>query len=406
MKKTLSGPVHKWKIGLDSRLFGKLVLPFGEARELFAAVPFNAETGNGEQRCSSGPHIKKLSRVMRDGLYTPAEFTISLRDNHKNQAQFDLVDGVEHFSIEVDYDDPLPVSDGEHRLAGLELLKKEFAAELAKADDPDKVNWESLIDDVLNVPISFTLLLDGTAKVDFVNLQEGRPVDKAHMASMRVCLGGTPPDVKTAFATAPLLNQHADSPFREKIRLDSRGMLPLPVSSLCSKGASDLATSLVGLARVGGKQGAEELCKRVCETFRFLKKNAKELMDFGKVLTPISDGGKKGGATLTVGVAVVWAYRLAALGRPTEPTDEDFQRLLQSAKFCLDERVQGDFAGPAKRKLIGRFAQDFLSDVVDDFHEKLPVSLLKLLSPSAFGVGKLPRPPAKKRTRKKAGAAS
>jgi hypothetical protein len=193
---------------------------------------------------------------------------------------------------------------------------------------------------------------------------------------------------------ARLLHKQEGSPVRDQVRFDSRGKLPLPISTLCSSGASDIGTSLVGLARIGqmGEKAKDPawLAGAVTAVLRSLRKDAATLLACWKVLTPISDDGTRGSRTMLIGLGVVLAYRMSVLTHAV-PTEDDLNRLVQSAKSTLDEPVSGNFSGPTKRKLLRLFAKDYLADLAGDRHNGLPISLLRTLSSSTFGVGPLLR---------------
>ena len=254
--------------------------------------------------------------------------------------------------------------------------------------------------------MTVTIYFDGDPAQDFVRLQQGRAVDASHLLALRVrhkLLKDAA--VQAALEVARLLHTQEGSPVRQLVRLDSRGGLPLPVSALCSRGASDIGTSLVGLARVSqtAEQGKEPawLASVVTAAFQALKKDAPALLDCGKVVTPMANNGTKGAATMLIGIGTVLAYRMSVLGHAT-PTEDDLSRLVQSAKATLDEAVSGNLSGPRKRELLGRFAKEFLADVAGDKHRDLPVGLLRVLSASAFGVAPLPKEK-KPKAAKKAG---
>src|SRR5262249_15115626 len=151
------------------------------------------------------------------------------------------------------------------------------------------------------------------------------------------------------------------------IRFDSRGVQTLPISTLCSAGASDIATSLVGLARVGVKVGVKDAAKlagalvaayQAIKAYDEAHEDEFGLLETGKVLTPIGNDGKRGQATMMVGLATCLVYRCGVSGHEA-PTDNDLAKLVAAAKVTLGRDVEGNFSGPDKRKLMGRFADAF-----------------------------------------------
>src|SRR5262249_3616662 len=146
------------------------------------------------------------------------------------------------------------------------------------------------------------------------------------------------------------------------IRFDSRGLTALPVSTLCAKGASDLGTSLVGLAKVGLASGAawdaERLAGCVVAAYQGLQKQAPQLLEEGKALTPGAIG-TRGSATMLIGLGICLAYRTMLLGR--DKPDELLTGMVDTAKGTFDEKVNGGFSGPMKRQLLGWFARLFFA---------------------------------------------
>src|SRR5262249_13049792 len=129
------------------------------------------------------------------------------------------------------------------------------------------------------------------------------------------------PAVRLALEVAQLLARHKHSPFSRMVRFDSKQVAkgsrlkPLPVSTICAQGASDVGTSLVGLARVGlaGAHKASWLADTVIAATSALDQKAQELLRPDKALTPPLRGGTLGSSTMLIGLAVLLAYRMQAL---------------------------------------------------------------------------------------------
>jgi hypothetical protein len=389
----LTGVFTRWTLFDGKRLYGTVQnLPFYEAREYIMAVRFNGQTGTGQQREIVKGHVRRLKKEMEVGAYTPANVSAACSKKHR-QALVLNEDGT--FGLAVNSDDPLLLTDGGHRFEALTRIVKELEEKSQKAEGKEKEQLSRWLEQARNVPVTVTVYIDGDPAQDFVRLQQGRAVDASHMLSLKFqqkLLDGQ--GIRTAFEVARLLHKDKGSPVGGLVRFDSRGELPLPVSSLCSAGASDIGTSLVGLARIGqtGENAKEPawLACAVTAAFKALQKDAPDVLASGKVLTPLSDGGTRGSTTMLIGVGAVLAYRMSALGH-TAPSEEDLSRLVQSAKSNLDESVSGNFSGPTKRKLLGLFAKDFLADLAGEKHCGLPVGLLRTLSPSTFAVEPLPK---------------
>jgi len=206
-----------------------------------------------------------------------------------------------------------------------------------------------------------------------------------------------PTDLRLAHEVAERLNGDRHCPFYRQVRFDSKGLAPLLVSDLCRQGASDVGTSLVGLAKVGlsfdTPKSPEWLAMTVVEAINVLQDKAPELLAEDKVLTPPPDA-TKGSAVMLIGRAVALAYRMCLLGeeRPGEKT-----------KACLADAARETLHGTKddcknatrRRSLLGRFVRGFFSDL-DDLKKTdgLPERLLEILSGSAFGPPSDPAPAA------------
>jgi N6-adenosine-specific RNA methylase IME4 len=398
MKSLLQGEMHTFGFGDGERAYAVVTLPFGEARQVFRAKPYSPLDGKGEQRGYIHNHAKALKKEMLEGRFVPTAVHVGLRASHAGGVAHE--GGDETVTLVVDSDDPLPLTDGQHRFGALNLIRDEAEKRLRKARaDEEREAARALISCVDGQHITALVHLDGSPQDDFVALQKGRAVDASHLLSLRIrrslVSSKDGPHLKLAFAVAELLAAKADSPFFRQVRFASTGFAPLPLSTLCSKGASDVGTSLVGLARVGlagQEKSAEWLAGVVASAFAAVQEHAPELMEEGKVLTPPPDG-TKGGATLLIGLGVALAYRLRVTGADT-PTPHDLTQLVHAARETLDGDVNGNLSGPIKRKLLGEFAREFFADLADvEKHDGIPLELLKTLSPSAFGAAPLPKQP-------------
>jgi hypothetical protein len=397
---TLTGPVLTWCLFNHVRKFSNITLTYAQLKQWAKATAYNAETGKGEQRHSKDSHVKKLRKAMEDGEYTPTSFALGLRPKHRKSLTID--DKKQTFTLEFDpneRDGRLVNTDGNHRLTVLEGVEASWRKSLAETEDKEQKDIiEGWLENLNNLPIPVILHLDGDPQTDFTRLQLGLSVDSTHMLSLRGRKGELGDEVKSALGIAVELNNCENGPFEGLIRLDSKPvpsgsvLKPIPLSTLCARGASDLATSLVGLARIGNSFGmdAEGLSLMVGEAYGLLCDHAKDLQKQGKILQPPKMGGTKGSATLYVGLGLLLAYRTGYLGKK-EPEKDDRDRLVEIARQTLDEEVDGDFSAQRKRALMAEFAREFLSDLEDDFHEGLPKNLLLELSASAFGVKELPK---------------
>jgi hypothetical protein len=419
MSTAIKGTVRVWGLTESKREYINVSTTYGEARLLFKSDPYSALSGKGEQRGIVENHAKRLRREMEAGTFTPCSFHVGVRKNQLKNVQYEEVDGLRTATVPLDGLETLPLTNGGHRFQALNWIRDEAekavkdakAVEAKATTDEAKaeaanavVAAEAFLELVDNQPIEAMVLLNGSTQDDFINLQYGKPVDQAHMLSLKIARGQTNPKstpfLKLAFSIAKALNGgDANSPFYRQIRFDSRGFAALPISTLCPKGASDLSCSLTGLAKVGQgskpAKSAEWLADVVNITYKILADKAPELIKEGKVLTP-PPNGTKGSATLLIGVAVALAYRMMFLNED-KVSDRTKGVLVDAAKETLDNDVNGNFSGPAKRGLIGAFVKEFFSDLTNiEKHEGVPLELVKTISSSAYDVSPLPK--AKKAT--------
>lgn len=378
---TLEGPVHTWSLVEGSRggrSWVDVTLPFGQFRTVAKADPFSAASGRGEQRKVQESHVRRLLREMESGNYTPTPMSAGLRPRHRENLT--VRDGVAR--LKVSTDDPIPLTDGLQRTSAIELLRSKLE------DDSQKAALDKL-------PITLRVYIDGDTQSDFINLNQGKAVDSTHLFSLRMrqglIPGNNPEAIKKAVGAAKALHTNSRSPFHQAIRFDDKSLAPIPVMTVCARGSSDLATSLVGTAMAAPEGAdAEDVAKYVTAAYRAIKDNAPELLEPGRLLTPPLPDGTKGSATMLCGLGTCLAYRLRSQNRKA-PSPEDLTRLAEAAKETLARPVDGNLSGPAKRKFIGEFAEEYLSDLGEQKHGGVPVGLQKLLSSSTFGCSPLPK---------------
>lgn len=399
MKATLSGMYHKWDYLGQTREYGDIHLSFGEAIEYITPVRYNALTGRGEQRAIHEGHARSIRNAMRDGTYTPTQMSAGLRQSHRTGLTIDHEQG--SFTLSVDSEDPIPQTDGGHRYAAIEAEVKETRKAIAAAKtEEEKVGLEEILQSLLSITVGFRIYFDGDLKSDFLNLQSGRTVDSAHIYSLKIQQKVlSAPEFKLSFEICRYLNKSAQSPFHGLLRFDSLQtssalVRQMPISSLSAKGSSDLSTSTIGLAKVAIASGVEckpeQLADFVTVAFTTLKDKLFHSLEEGKVLTPPRHSGTKGSATMLVGVGLCLAYRCLSRGS-AEILPDNLDLLVQSVKKTLDVPIEGNLSSPGKREMMGRFAEEFLSDLDGGHHDGLPVGLLKATSPSAFNAAALPK---------------
>lgn len=374
----LSGAVHHF--GLQKkRPFIVLTLPFAEARSIFKPDIYKATTGTGEQREQKDTHVRYLKRETLSDNITPAPFTAGLREHHRAFLQTFQKDNRLIASIDLPEGETIPLTDGGHRTT----------------------SWEDLVSDgnnaVLDFPIVIMLMLEGDTQKDFLNLQKGRPVDPSHILSLKIQAGEAGrteeerEELNLAFDTALALSKHANSPFYKQIRFDSRGLAPLPLSTLCAKGASDCLASLVGVARAGLHHGnletPEKLTNLLIGLIRELQREVPDLLQPGWFLTPPPDG-TKGSATLLLGLTALLIHRADLLNRD-KPDFDDIDAVIRGCKKAFDSPVASSLSGPDKRFRLGQFAEEFFSDLDVEKHAGVPLTAVKLFSVSSMRLPKI-----------------
>jgi hypothetical protein len=362
------------RCGFDGREWISVNVPFAQAREVFKPEQFSADSGVGEQRGLVEGNVKVIRLAVENKDFTPCAVGVGLRPEHQ---QFVLrsADG-KQITLNLPQGTTLPVLDGGHRLEVFERLLSEGKQEVLGWDVPVLVH------------------LNGDPKRDFLNLQKGRPVDKAHMQSLQVQTNLLPEkyaaSISLAYKLAKALASHKDSPFYNQLRFDTRGASGIPVSSFTSKNASDLATSLVGAAKIIQLAQKDEswYVNVLLEAFKAIKAFAPETTDLGKMLCP-PPSGTKGSATMIIGVANMYAYRLMLTQK--EASDKmELAVLLKAVKQTMAQSVRGTFSGPVKRKTMQDFTDKLFADAVKvaDTCQGVPAALVTLLSVSTFNLPK------------------
>lgn len=403
-QKTLTGSVLKWELMGNSREYLDVSMPFEEAEQYFVAKRFNALTGEGEQRENFEANVNHLDKVMCNGDYTPAGYSAILNLKNKKDV-LSVDDATGTATLQLDSKKPLSLINGDHRFSSLKIIRNRALAE----------NNKKVVDEVNSLPISLMIYLNGDAKKDFVNLQMGKKVDSSHLLSMRIHRKLLPlkhqPFAELAFKLAKELNTEKDSPFYKQIRFDTKSLFGLPISSICSRGSSDIATSLFGTAKIlHAYEKDEEWGQKIfVKTFKHLITQDLDALKEEHLLTP-PPSGTKGSSSMLVGVMSMVVYR-CCLEDVSEPDLNMLTDLTESIKNNLSDEVNGNLSGPHKRTYMREFAREFFADVkmkkddkeVDvEKHEGIPTTLVNMLSASTFGVSPLPKPEkAVKKTKKK-----
>ena len=384
---TISGRVHTWHMG-DKRQYLQTVLPYGVARRVLRSESYDHHTGHGEQRAEVPTHVSDLAEAIRDGTFTPTSLAAGLRPAHR----VNLSQNGDDVSLEVFLDQPLPLTDGQQRMAALRKLRE-------VAERQRDARMVERIDDL---PLPIVIHLTGDTQRDFINLQLGRSVDPALLHSLRIRQGMFVDNdlMKRANDVATLLHTSTDSPFFKQIRFNATSHAPIPVTTLAGRGASDASTSLVGMAKLAnfaGIQDAKPLANIIISLYQHIRKlpGLAPLLSVGMPLAPPPEGGR-GQATCWVGVSTVCLYWLKANGR-TDVTPRMLEKAGESAALTMG--VACDMSIQAKRATMREFAKVMLEDVQVEKHGGIPVELLQVIAPSAYGLPSLPKPkrPARRR---------
>lgn len=379
----LTGEVYEWQLNGHVRKYGVSTLPYRRFVTIARTNLFDATTGKGEQREQVKPHVSKLRNAMLLGEYTPTSVAVGTYEHHRHN----LTVQAGQFALTLEDGDYLPLTDGGHRISSLKSILEDLTRQYHSDEVIDKGRISEAMEEVESLPITFILALDGDTQKDFANLQEGRRVNASHLFSLRVMKHMMDPAMQKAFELAQLLDTKKGSPFEGLIRFDSTGMKPLPISTLCARGASDLATSLVGMAKIVEKFSLKPAFATdiLVQSFKALEKEAPDLLERGRILTPIKNSGGKGSSTMLVGIGVVMAYRMGGLGHK-KVSPSDLEAMVETARSTLDHTVEGSFSSQEKRTYVKNFAQLLLEDIDEPMHDRLPVGLLETLSTSAFRV--------------------
>jgi len=351
---------------------------FSEAKKWFSSEKYNIDTGGGEQRDLVQSHVRILKKELEEGNFTPTSISVGLKDSQRSAIKRTESDGYPKAGIFLTNGDTLPLLDGGHRMAALSLLSQV----------PEYKN------DIENSCVTALLILDGNTKKDFLNLQRGRQVDKSHLHSLSVqanLIDKKNNDIiLMSYNVARHLNTDVKSPFYRQIRFDSSGISGVPIASLSAKGASDIATSLVGGAKIAKWANRDEtwLAKCIATAYEKLLEKAPNLLNGGMKLCP-PPSGTKGSATMLIGVGNMLAYRLAACQRE-EANEDDINKMVEICQRHFSNPLDGNFSGPTKRSGMGAFSADYFADLQVDKHENIPTKLVNLFSVSTFNLSKLP----------------
>ncbi|OJW23007.1 MAG: hypothetical protein BGO49_28140 [Planctomycetales bacterium 71-10] len=382
-----SGVVLKGKVGkIGGREYVLVDLEYVQARDILKAEAYNPQTGKGWQRELNEDKAGKLVAAMRGGHYTPAAFSASISDKHTVNRKGDHVE-----ILGVTRDTPLNQIDGQHRSWALAKLF---------AEDQDK--WTDT-----TIPLLITLDHSRLAE-DFLNLQKSNPVARNLLRSIEVKEG-----LITDADKMELITLATD--VISKLALTKTSFMPngvaytsnekkkMQYSSLISPGASTLATTVYGGAKIAKDKGksAKWLYDVYMVGWNYLEKNLKPadseipnetttrlaFMSDGKndirLLTPLSKDGNRGGTSLLIAVLnmLAWSTAKADLDAPAE---NDLKKMCECVDMLWAEVQFDGGSAPDLRHHAGEFAKLYYKGYRGDKHDDIPTDLLDVLSPSTF----------------------
>jgi len=376
MDMNLKGVVQTWNLTEDptkSRKYLVVNTNFGTYFKYFQAYRYEIETGEGEQRHNKVSKINKLRKAIIDGTYTPTPMSASVLENTNV-----VIDDKNRATIQLDENNKLAITDGDHRYAALSEIRKE----------------DSLRRKVDNLPITITLYLDHSKrKEDFVNLNMGFAVNRNHLLNLQIDSGKIDPKkdsyYKTVRSLAIKLNKDTVSPFKDLVQFSAE-KAPLSFSILATTRSGELIQSLYTTAKFMEKCNLSEgeIINSLIGFHGWLSKNSIALTS-GKLLEFPPDGARRS-ASLFLGVFNTWIYYLY-LNNRKQPVAKDY-KILKGALPNIEEDRAGDLSTKRCPNVLKEFAQCLFNEMSEDedcrfaFHHGLPVSLLVMSSCSSFGV--------------------
>jgi hypothetical protein len=369
---------NEFGIGENKRNYVVFTVPYATARVILKVHVFKGQ-GDGEQRSQVPGHIKKLRQAIESNNYTPTAFNASTDKHH--EIQITEKHGKAHVEFETDETKPLRLVDGQQRMAALEQL----------------YGCEDMRDSVSQLPITVFTYLDGNPKADFIKLQLGKAVDRAHMLTLQIQQKEFSDDINTHFKIAlqiarNLASRKKTSPISGIVRFSSVGT-GIPISTFLSKNGSDIACSLFGSAKITSQfeqtaQWFTDICHRIYEV---ISEETPQILECGKILCPPPEGNA-GGSSLLIGICNIVAYRCAIKGI-IQPTDQCITRLISTVVEFFDIDAAKQMSLQHRREYLGDFTAQYLDDIIEPLslkvHEGIPVPLLLLLSASTFNRSKI-----------------
>lgn len=377
-----------------ARQFCCLVLNYGLIRKHFKPEVYDIQTGKGEQREAIQRRVNKLRAAIINHRFTPTEMHACALSEH--------IEHIGNGEVTLNFNDiPLPVLDGYQRMEALELIRQ------------DGASLQRLVD---NLPFPINISLDSDRrKEDFLNLNDGFGVHKAHMLQLKIDTNTVDqryaPYYRKAREIALALSNNENSPFYDVIQFDQTSIAPLNANVLMTERKTDQIMSFFGSAKL------IEIFNKTSDWFvnlfmqiHDITKNS-GVYNEGKLLElPTPNGGRyKSGASFLIGVVNQFVYYMYLKNKDT--IDKHDEKLLLKCIDVFNEEVDGDASSKRKATLIRTFAQNLFREIVEDpnnligGHFGIPQTLVAFFGAGCFGVDppSIPKAPTEtiKRGRKK-----
>jgi hypothetical protein len=396
----IKGKVLEWDWGGEKRRYIQGSMTQDQFEKFTFEEIFNAETGEGNQRVNDKKHVTNLVVEINAGNYVPSDVTLSVRPERRNDIK--IKNGIAVIEVGEAEEERLLNIDGHHRKSAFKEVSKDKVEHARK---------------MATNPIPFILLLDGNPSKDHVKKNFNKQINKDHILSMRmfnnIVDAKEGPFMSLATEIARLLHKDSTSFCFKRIQLDTQveKRLPLSLNALCTKAPAKLAFSLFGSAKIAHKHGKDAVWAKdnILLAYTTLRDNPETvgLLETGMVLDPFTSNT---GLGLMIGVGNMLSERCRLLDQDS-PSDNDLELLVVSAKKTLDHKLKSKDTGQ-KVEVFHDFYEAYSYDIRNDgkdienldeegeveaptmkligSHEGIPVPSIALLSPSTFGVSKLP----------------
>lgn len=383
MAKEVKAPVHVFDLSGGAlngvaRKFCNLTLNYGLIRQHFKPEQYDIHSGKGEQRGAIKRRVMKLKKELINHNFTPDTIHACAMDEHFK----DNGDGTATITFT---DNPLATINGFQRCAALEKIRQEGNQALQRL--VDNLPWPVVVS-----------LNPEKRKTDFLNLNNGFSVSRAHMLQLAMDTNTVDQKYakyfKTARTIALSLNDDVESPLCDLIQFDQTSTLPpLNASVLMTNRKTDQIMSFFGSARI------IEIFSKDDKWFTDLFKQSYDIIidnssagNTGMLLAlPDDNSGKyKAGASFLIGIVNQLAYYMFL--KKTDVLNPVGKKAFIKAISVFDEEVAGDTSSKRRATLMREFAQSLFEEIVEDENGKIaghfgiPYPLVVFFSPGSFGV--------------------